>query len=237
MPTPDVSPADLSAAIALWRRYAPPAYRSIISGGKIFAWDAERAQYKNMQTGRYVDMQYIRRMAIDPFLRNVKNAIRTLTETYQRGEITLDEWLAEMERYVGTSQLAAALVAGGGADAKIDYALLAAEVASAYLLLQKFYADIRTGKQKTNGRLTARALLYGALARSVYEDVTRQNAIGIGKRFERRVLAAGADHCETHGSQKGCVELAQLGWQAIGTLPKLYDTPCQTNCLCRFEFR
>lgn len=233
----DITPADIIAAIALWRRYAPVAYRSILTNSKIFEWVAERWQYRIVKTGRYIDSLTLRRLAIDPFLINVKTLIREITSQLQSGAITLTEWQIEMGRLVKLSQIVAALVAVGGVAEQLDSAKVAAEIAATLLLLQKFAVDIQTGKQKTNGRLIARAALYGALARGIYEEVIRGGAMIIGKQYERRVLDSSADHCETHGGLTGCVELAALGWQPIGTLPKLYKTPCRTNCLCHFEYK
>jgi hypothetical protein len=57
---------------------------------------------------------------------------------------------------------------------------------------------------------------------------------------ELRVLGE-ADHCSTEddpdGDREGCLELAALGWQPIGTLPKIGESVCIVNCHCRFAYR
>jgi hypothetical protein len=57
-----------------------------------------------------------------------------------------------------------------------------------------------------------------------------------GAAQERRRLGV-AEHCRTHGDLEGCVELHDLGWQPIGSLPRLGQTPCRTNCKCHWQFR
>jgi hypothetical protein len=47
---------------------------------------------------------------------------------------------------------------------------------------------------------------------------------------ERRILGL-ADHCS------GCVAAAAQGWQPLGTLPAIGDTPCMGNCKCTFMYK
>ena len=138
------------------------------------------------------------------------------------------------------SQLAAALIANGGArnNTQTDYALIVAIILALLLFLQKFAEDLEAGKQLLNGTLLSRSDLYANAARDAYEEMRRQvMALYTDATQERRVLDPGAQHCHSIDGWIGCPELAALGWRPIGTLPRLMDTPCRSNCRCSFKFR
>lgn len=76
----------------------------------------------------------------------------------------------------------------------------------------------------------ARMRLYAQAARGTAEQVRRLSMIRGGAREERRVLGF-ADHCPD------CVVYAGLGWQPVGTLPRITNSKCRVHCKCRFEYR
>lgn len=234
----DISEADIILSVALWKRYAPAQYRTIIdTDDKVFEWVKSEMVYK--RNGVRIDPTRLRTLAIDPFLSNVKLAMRGLSTQLQSGALKLPEWQQQMNDLIKWSQLAAALVANGGTrnSTQNDYAVVAISIFAMLTFLQVFANEIESGKQKLNGSILSRSGLYANAARDAYEETRR---IGMaryaGATLERRVLDAVANHCVTDGEMIGCVELAAMGWQPIGTLPRLYDTPCRTNCMCHFEF-
>ncbi len=235
----DVSDADVLIAVALWMRYAPAQYKTIIqTDDAVYQWSQSEMTYR--KNGVKVDPTKLRTAAVDPFLANVKIAVRDLSAQLQRGEISTIEWQTQMNSLVKGSQLAASLVANGGTrnSTQNDYAAIALSIFLMLKYLQSFAADIDSGAQKKNGTLLSRAGLYASAGRDAYEEARR---VGMSKyagaTMERRVLWTGANHCTTDGEMLGCVELADMGWRPIGSLPRLYSTPCRTNCLCSFQFR
>ncbi len=235
----EISEADIILSVALWRKYAPPQYRSIIeTDDKVYEWVQSEMVYK--RNGKTIDPQAIKKQAIEPFLQNVKTAMRGLSEQLQRKEITTAEWQRQMNDLIKGSQLAAGLVANGGTrnSTQNDYAAVALSIAAMLLFMQTFAEDVNTGKQPLNGLVLSRTGLYANATRDAYEE-TRRYGMGkyAGMTEERRVLDPSANHCHTDEEMEGCVELSLLGWQPIGTLPRIYDTPCRTNCLCHFEYR
>jgi hypothetical protein len=233
----EVSPADVLLAVAMWKRYAPPAYRSIIEADdKKFKWNASRMEYT--RNGARIDPQKLRTLAIEPFLLAVKTAMRGLSAQLQEKRISLPEWQAQMADFVKHSQLAAALVANGGnRQDQTDYAAIALSILAMLAFLQTFAGDVDGGKQLLNGTLLSRTGLYANAIRDAYEQARREGISSTGATMERRVLLPGAEHCTSDDEMEGCIELAEMGWQPIGTLPRLYDTPCRTNCLCHFEYK
>lgn len=236
-----ITPSDISAAVALWKRYAPTRYRDLIAGGGVlYGWDKTRRVYFRESNGEVIDPLTLRNIAIDPFLFNVRLAMRDTSTRLQQHKITLAEWQLEMTELVKNSQIAAALVADGGEPnaTNNDYAVIVLLILAMLGFLSAFAKDIETGKQPLNGLLLSRSDLYAFAGRDAYEEARRQGLIEEGEMIEeRRVLDPGANHCHTQDEWIGCPELAELGWQPIGSLPRLYDTPCRTNCKCHFEYR
>lgn len=244
----NVSDADVALAREMWRRYSLPIFRDLIdaplvgTGRARIVWDAQTREYVYTSNGYHIPPLDLRNHAIEPFLNNVRFAMRFIDARLQNGEVTLIEWQQEIIRLTKFSQLAAALVANGGTrnNTQTDYALIAAIILALLLFLQKFALDIESGAQLLNGTLLSRSDLYANAGRDAYEEM-RRRVMGLytDATEERRVLDAAASHCHTDEKtgERGCVELAALGWQPIGTLPPLRSTPCRSNCRCHFVFR
>ncbi len=235
-----VTEADIAFAVPIWKRYAPPPFRNIIEGDPAYRFNPTRRVYIYASNGQAIDPQRFRALVIEPFLRNIQAAMREISKRLQDRRITLPEWQAEMESMVKASQLAVALVANGGIgnNDDDDRTAIALGIFAMLVFLAGFARDIQTGSQPMNGLLLSRTDLYAFGGRDAYEEARRNGHIfHTDATTERRVLMPGADHCHTQDGQEGCVELAALGWVRIGTLPRIYDTPCRTNCMCHFEFR
>lgn len=250
-----VTPADIQAAVILWMLYAPPIYKDIINAPALgtvetlggnpqvrarFFWDQRRLQYYDKRAGRYIPPLELRRVAIEPFINRVKEQMRSTSAQLQARDISLGEWQAAQMQAVKHSQIAAGLVANGGTlnTTEVDYIKIASFVLAMFLFLRTFVNEIKSGIQKLNGLLLSRTALYAAAARDSYEEM-RRHGVGMYTELaeERRVLDPGAHHCQTVGDHTGCPELAAMGWQPVGVLPRIYDTPCGTNCRCHWEFR
>lgn len=237
-----VSEADVATARDLWIRYSLPLYRSLIdvkvSSSARFTWDAQRRQYK--QGGKYISIYDLRNRAIEPFIARIKTVMREISTRLQRKEMTLVQWQRETFDMVKYSQLAVSLIANGGTEnnTKADYVKIALIILAMFLFLRTFSEDIESGKQLLNGTLLSRTDLYAEASRDAYEEMERYiHDVYTDDTMERRVLDPEANHCHTVDDWIGCPELAALGWQKIGTLPRLMDTPCLSNCKCHFEYK
>lgn len=251
-----VTPEDIAGAVILWQRFAPRVYREIINAPSMgllevigaqerpasarFLWDVRKLQYFDRRSGQYMDPLKLRNDAIEPFLKKVKDSMRGMSTRLQRREVSLSEWQASQMQTIKESQIAAALVANGGTqnNTPIDYIKIAAFVLALFLFLRTFVDEIKSGVQKLTGLLLGRTGLYASAGVDAYEEM-RRHAAGMYTELaeERRVMNPGANHCKTVGDHIGCPELAAMGWQPLGVLPRLYDTPCGSNCQCHWEFR
>jgi hypothetical protein len=243
-----VTPLDIEAARALWEQSVPLRWKRLLesqtvgSGEELttpFVWDAQSRRYIDRKARRYVPSQEIRTQAIEPLIQASKAAQRGLATSLQAGDTRLSDWQRAMLDQVKHTQIAAALAANGGEESSnnVDYKKIAALVLLLLLFLRGFAEEIAAKKQPLNGLLFLRSDLYANAARGTFEEMRR---FGMGTYYgavqERRRLGI-AEHCHTDGDLDGCVELHDLGWVPIHTLPKLGQTPCRTNCKCRFEYR
>ncbi len=245
----EIRESDIEQAVALWIRFAPFAYRSLIKSPLLgtdgaetapFAWDPVRLQYVHKSNGLYMDPLTLRTKAVEPFLFKVKQEMQKVSVWLQTGQISLSEWQMTQMTNIKISQLAAALVANGGIYSTnlTDYAQIATFITALFLFFRKFAIEIYKGIQLMNGRIFSRTGLYASAGVDAYEEM-RRYAVGVYTDMteERRVLDPKALHCHTEDGLIGCPELAERGFQPLGTLPRIYDTPCRTNCRCHWVFR
>lgn len=247
-----INDVDAQRAREMWKRHAPRIYTDLINApllgagvSAIYLWDAQRRQYYQSRMKRYIEPLELRRRAIDPFLNSVRLDMRDVSARLQRGDISLADWQVEMMYLTKYSQMAAALIANGGIGntSPSDYLMIAAFVLAMLVFLQNFAVQIETGEQVINGLLLSRADLYAWAGRDAYEEMRRyEMRVYAGMTLERRVLDPEANHCVPDVRPNGeywesCPELSAKGWQPIGSLPRLMDTPCRSKCKCHYEYK
>jgi hypothetical protein len=193
-----------------------------------FTYDAASMRYRD-PSGRFVPADRVRRALLD-VVRGSKRTINALARELAGGKISVGDWQAAMETAVKDLNLAATMAAKGGPGTMTprDFGLAGARIRFHYERIDVFARLVEDGRLSA-GQITARAQLYANAGAGVYENARREAARGVMTE-ERRVLG-NAEHCPV------CVEEAAKGWQAIGTLKRLGDSPCRANCKCRFRFR
>ncbi len=198
-----------------------------------YRWNAQLARYI-APNGRIVSTVQVR-AAIDQTLDEYTALARSLADQLRAGDISLRAWEAEMRVVVKDSQLLGSAAARGG-WAQLDQRSLGRagrEIRDQYAFLDRFATDIMTGRQKLDGTLTNRALMYVEAARPMYEAEREAMEIEAGYDEERNVLHP-ADHCE---GPSGCPAQTARGWVRSGTLVRIGRRPCRTRCKCTIERR
>jgi hypothetical protein len=196
-----------------------------------YSYDPRSMRYRNNNTGRYVTTTEVR-AAVDQVIDAQESNFTSAASQLILGQITLADFQRQTAANIKTLHLATGLAANGGVNnaGPDDLAHIEDLINRQYEFLRNMGNDIETGKQPMDGRLLARVRLYAHAARGTYEDVARRLARVGGALQEKRMLGV-ADHCI------GCLEEYGKGWQPIGTLRDIGDTPCRTLCHCHFVFK
>ena len=169
---------------------------------------------------------------LDKYIDAKNRGLDALTNQLRNREISLADWQLQVRAEIKSMHINAAMVARGGRDqmTPADWGRTGRELRNQYEYLDKWAADIASGKVKLDGRANVRAQLYGDASRSTYEQNRRAVASMNGYTQERRILHA-KESCTD------CLEYAARGWQPIGTLPRIGESVCRTNCKCTFEYK
>lgn len=197
-----------------------------------YLWNDKAGRYVSASTNRFVRYQDVRN-ALDQVAARSQANMRALTEALQAGDLSLAEWQAAFAREIKTMHTASAAAANGGwaQMSQADWGATGAQIKRQYKFLQGFADDIASGKQPINGRMLVRSDLYGKAGRGTFEEMRRRyQELSNLMEEERRVITA-VESCED------CIDYAGDGWQPIGSLPRIGDSECRTNCKCFFEYR
>ena len=250
-----VTDAEMEEAIAAWEEAAPAGFESLpfavtqeqeeddqteeivigslaLAASSLFAWDASRGVYIIIATQEVVRFETVRDITERVAQRQLL-AMETLSLRLQRGKISLAEWQLGMARQIKVLHVnAMALARGGWAQmSQSDWGFVGAKVKEQYKFLRNFGQQILNGEQALDGRMLVRTGMYEDAARGSYEEMRRRSERLYNNMEEERRELGAADHC------MDCLVYASLGWKPIGTLPRIGDSQCRTNCHCRFVFR
>lgn len=196
-----------------------------------YSYDERTGRYRDISTGRFVPATDIR-AAVDTVIANNSKAVLDLAGKLQTGSISLADWQLQTAQRLKTLHVATAIAGRGGfaSMTSSDYGFLGNLIKAQYQYLNQFANDIASGKQPLNGQFVTRVNLYVQATRGTFEDVKRWEATNQGNTQERRILGV-ADHCDS------CTSASAKGWQPIGTLPRIGESLCKTNCKCSFEYK
>lgn len=207
-----------------------------------FGWNETAGRYIDLATGRFVPFLEVRD-SLDLVMDASGARMHTLTDQLIAEQISLAEWQLGMMEEIKTAHTAAAASASGGwaQMSQADWGATGRLIRDHYDFLRNFAAEIASGKQRLDGTARVRTDLYAQAARGTFEEMRRRyERLKDGMEEEARELGE-ADHCSSDddptGEREGCLELAALGWQPIGTLPKIGNSVCITRCHCRFVYR
>lgn len=195
-----------------------------------YRWSPGAGRYRD-QRGRFVRETTVRSW-VDTVSDTASDRMIGITRRLQSNQIDLAEWQRSMMQEIKDSHLATGLAAKGGRPqaSPSDYGFLGSEIKKQYTYLNRWKEELRDGTAPLDGRVLTRAKLYGQAARGTHEDVRRREMRGREQNQERRVLHP-ADHCST------CLSEAGRGWQPLGTLRRIGDSECRSQCRCTFNYR
>ena len=197
----------------------------------LYGWNEKAGRYYSL-TGKPLFVSFADvRNALESNITASQLEMRSLTQQLIDGTISRGDWYVGMERQIRLANISASAAARGGwaQMTQSDWGAVGQQVRTQYDYLRNFANEIASGKQRLNGSALVRADLYGQAARGNFEEMRRRMAKLEGMTDEMRVLGE-ADHCDDCRSAAG-------HWAPIGTLPRIGDSQCVTNCRCTFKYR
>jgi len=148
-----------------------------------YQWDVGRQRYRDVRTGRFVSAAAVRR-AIDQTIRAEAQRAKSLADDLRAGRISVDHWELEMRAMIRETHLYSAAAARGGWANMDDAAYFEVDgiVVEQDRFFAQFAADVRSGKQRLDGRLGQRAALYVEAGRTTHERAHRDVEQERGRR-------------------------------------------------------
>jgi hypothetical protein len=196
-----------------------------------YQWDANVSRYRDARTGAFAPQRTVT-MLLNRQITVAQKEMRSLGRQLAEGKLDVTEWrdaTREQLRIIHATQAAKAVGSFDQMDAR-EWGRVGGKLRYQFERLEKFAVEIDSGTQPLDGRFTQRVEMYAKSGFATYEETRRDGARDDGMTEERRVLG-NAEHCAD------CVEYAARGWVPIGTLPRIGQSQCLTNCKCHFEYR
>jgi hypothetical protein len=195
-----------------------------------YTYDRASGRYRD-SSGRYLSERAVRD-AVDNLADLSSARIADLTTRLQSGGLQLADWQQQMMAEMKAAHVAAGVAAHGGRQqmAPADWGAVGRRLRDQYGYLREFAAQIADGRQPLDGRLVARARLYGQASRSTFEAIRARDDKARGMTVEQNVLH-GSDHCLQ------CPGLSARGWVPIGSLPMIGERQCGQNDRCTITRR
>lgn len=196
-----------------------------------YRYNPASGRYYDVENGRFVSEGTVR-AAVDQVADAASGRLAALTDRLRAGDLKLADWQREAMATIKESHVAAGVVAQGGRAQMTQsaYGFLGHEIRDQYVALRDLANGIAAGDVPLDGRLVARAGMYGQHARVTYEAIRAREGQARGETEERSILHA-AQHCDQ------CRTEAGRGWVTIGTLVPIGQRQCLVNCRCTIERR
>lgn len=197
---------------------------------KQIGWDDVRGCYTDSR-GRAVSWVQVRGV-FDSVLERSGERMKALTRALREGTLDLDGFRVQMAAEVKRVHLQAVAMSKGGwlGMSQADYGRAGLAIREEYAYLRRFVSEIASGRQRLDGTLSARAVLYAEAARRTFQKA-HQKAMAVRGAAEEANVLGPADHCPQ------CLEQQRLGWVPLGTLVVIGERICKRRCKCHVIYR
>lgn len=198
---------------------------------KIWEWAPRARRYRDPVTGRFVSRDEIRR-GVDRLIADSQKVITTASDELRIGRMELADWQEIMRKEIKRTQLGAQALLRGGWNQLTDddMAQITSRVRAQFEYLHDFTAQLRDGRQRTDGTFMNRARMYPASARIGYHEDESELMRAVGYRLEHNILHP-AEHCGE------CLDCWARGWVPIGSNPPIGARRCFGNDRCTMRYR
>jgi hypothetical protein len=177
--------------------------------------------------GQFVSKGQVRD-ATQSFIDSYKEVFSQINQDYSAGKIPIALWENKLADAIRDVTVCSYKVANPQATAA-DWGNVGRQLQKQYTFLRNFTRDVHAGKL-SDAQIQARSNQYLQFAHTVFNNANRDAHSDAGYKWERRYI--GSVHpCPD------CPRYAALGWQPIGSLPKVGENcQCKSHCRCYFEF-
>jgi hypothetical protein len=195
-----------------------------------YTWDKATRKYHD-DKGKPISQGEVRRRGLR-VVNKSKEAMGKLSEAFNEGAITFEEWAVGMREGVKASHSAMVQLAYGGKDqmGPMERGRLGAVIRDQYKYLGGFLLEVETGQVEGDG-LRARAEMYAEASWGSHESSVAAREKAAGATEERSFMEPEATHCQD------CFDEASKGWVPIGSLTPIGERQCLARCQCNMEFR
>lgn len=203
-----------------------------LPGGTGFGWNAVAHRYYDLQSGVFVSYTKVAD-GLEKMMDASALNMNALTQKLIDGNISLANWQTGMMKEIKNVHVASAALSNGGwaQMSSSDWGATGQLIREQYDYLRNYAKEIADGTQALDGRALVRSDLYADAANGTYWEMSKRSFSADGYDEGRRILEAGADHCDD------CLEYASEGWMPIDDIPEIGNSQCLTRCRCEIEFR
>lgn len=193
-------------------------------------WDKARRRYLDPRGRAVTDAEM--HDLIDQITMRAGDEIEALSQDLIAGRISSADWQIAMLDQIKQGNRAMALLAFGGAAlmGASQWGQIGALIREQNSYFQRFAAGVDAGEVTLGAELIARARLYASALYGVYAQMVRRREQAAGAVLARRVLDAGAEHCED------CPAWASEEFQPIEDVPPIGTSQCMVRCRCHIEY-
>jgi hypothetical protein len=194
-----------------------------------YYWDPRTHRYHDAITKKFVSRKKILQLTRN-LGEHVDETMARLTHLLYTEKLSPAQYERAAQLLLKNAYNANVALAKGGWDqmTRFDYARNGGFLRSEYFHLQRLINDV-VERKITPAQAEARARLRGNSVFSRYFGALRESQRTRGAIFEKRVTVGDDRVCEL------CQDLANKGWQPIGTLPVPGNDP-HFGCRCDMEF-
>lgn len=203
-----------------------------------YTYDPDDGRFYISKTGQVVSEAKIR-LGIQKVSREIKLQIRKETQKLIAGTIVLLSWRDKTHDLMNLLYRTIWIVSIGGIifeteESRNSFYLIAV---AQFVLVDKFFGQVASGKQALNGTAMTRAGLYAEYGNGLYQNFILQKKMNLGYSQAKRVLGPNENHCYSSVERLGCIDLAQKGWMSIQSMSPIGSASCYSNCKCHIVYR
>lgn len=195
-----------------------------------FSFAPLAGRFRDPASGRFVSEARVRE-AVDAVADLASSRMAALSARWRAGELTTAEWISAQLTEIKAAHIASALAAYGGREQMTPerWGLVGQMIRREYGYARAMADDVLLGRQPMNGRLDARAAMYGQAARTSYENIRRREEAERGQAWEE-------NHLHASESCSQCRAQTALGRVPIGTLVPVGGRTCRARCRCTLSY-